>query len=196
MSIVHRITKRPYVIFLLFSFLLVLEYVMLGPFSYVRIGDNLDIFIPRLMSQWQGFWTDGFSSWSSLFAGGIDRLSNDMTYFNAGSILFAVFSAWLAMGLLLLGTLFIGGWYMYKIVHENFGRTQGASIFAGMFFSLALIQTDVIPYLLGLSIVPVVLYYLPRVAAFPGVTRRCGGAILLGLLFAFFSSVPFTLPFT
>ncbi|MBI4098413.1 MAG: YfhO family protein [Candidatus Magasanikbacteria bacterium] len=193
---INYFLQRPARFFAFFSFGLSAEYVALGSFSYVRIGDNMDIFIPRLVSQWQGFWTEGFSNWSALFAGGIDRLANDMTYFNAGGVIFALFPAWLAMGLLLLGTLFLGGWYTYRIVREDLKRSHGASILAGMFFSLALIQTDIIPYLLGLSIVPVVLYYLPRVATLSDMKRRYGGAILLGLLFAFFSSVPFTLPFT
>jgi len=37
-------------IFFLFSLFLAFEYIILGPFSYVRIGDNMDIFIPRLVS--------------------------------------------------------------------------------------------------------------------------------------------------
>jgi len=89
-------------IFFLFSLFLAFEYIILGPFSYVRIGDNMDIFIPRLVSLWQGFFVDGFSFWDGRFAGGIDRLANDMVYPNVGGLLFGILPAWVAYGLVLL----------------------------------------------------------------------------------------------
>ncbi|MEK7481296.1 MAG: hypothetical protein AAB633_00930, partial [Patescibacteria group bacterium] len=76
--------RHPLIVFVAVAVWLCLEYVVLGPYSYLRIGDNFDVFIPRLVALWNGFGAWGVAYWSPLFAGGIDRLATDVSFFNIG----------------------------------------------------------------------------------------------------------------
>jgi len=117
-----------------------------------------------------------------------------MVYPNVGGLLFGILPAWVAYGLVIIGATWLGGWYTYRLCREHLGLGERASTVAGVLWSYALITADVIPYLLGFGALPVALYYLEALAR--AGKPWCGRAFLLGIAFAFFSSVPFTLPFT
>jgi len=175
---------------------LCLEYVILGPYSYVRIGDNLDIFIPQLAGLWRGFLSWGAAYWSPLFAGGIDRLGSDGAYFNAGSILFALFPTWLAYGLVLMLGAFLAGWFTFLVCERRLGLSRLASVVAGVLAAQGVMLVDIMPFVLGFGAFPAAIYYLERLCMEPRMKRAAAGAVALGLGFAFFSSLAFTLPFT
>lgn len=190
------LSQRPFVLFVAVSFWLCLEYVILGPYSYVRVGDNLDIFIPRLASLWDGFSVVGIANWSALFAGGIDRLANDMVYPNVGGALFAVFPAWLAYGLVLMVGAFCAGWFTFLLCERRLGLGRVASMVGGVIAAYGLMKVDIMPYILGFGALPAALYYLDRWCATRFSWKTAISAFALGAGFALFSSVPFTLPFT
>lgn len=190
------IIKNPLIFLTLFTVWLCFEYVALGPYSYVRIGDNLDIFIPRLEFLWNGFSEGGISNWSSLFAGGIDRLANDIVYPNIGGLIFAFFPAWLAYQIILVLCVLMASWFTFLLCEKQLHLKRASGLVGGMIVAYGLMQVDIIPYLLGFGALPMSLYFLERICSRQLMWKTWVMAIGLGLLFSFFSSIPFTLPFT
>lgn len=190
-------SKHEKILFLSFSLWLCLEYIIVGPFSYVRVGDNLDSFVSRFITSWKIFFSQGLNYWNTFFTGGIDRLSNMASFFDVGSLSFSIFPGWLALGIILVGGSFLGGWYIFRICRKIIGLSYAPSVFASFIFSYSLISLDIIPYILGLSILPVAIYYLEILSTKSGIkVKNYIYAIFLGIIFSFFSSLVLILPFT
>ncbi len=187
-------SKREKTFFLLFSLFTVFEYIFLGPFSYVRVGDNLDIFIPRFQSLASNIATHGITYWDPLFAGGIDRIANDLLNIHLSSMIFNLVPSWLAYGTVLFLSIFIGSYFTFRICHKQLELKKAASLLASFIFAQSLILIDIIPFMIGLSFVPFSIFYLQEIFNIQEKIKYLY-AILLGILFGFASSVVFTLPF-
>lgn len=172
-----------------------LEYILFGPFSYVRMGDNIDIFVPRLMLLGQSIVVEGITHWNRFFAGGIDQLANDVLHFNFSTLLYIFFPDWLAYVGIILTSLFIGGYYVYRICFERLKISNFSSLWAGLAFSQALVFHDIIPYLVGIGVLPFLLFLIAKIFEIEHIHKRVLFAGALGTLAAFCSSIPFTIPF-
>lgn len=184
-------------LFFIFSLWLCLEYIILGPFSYARVGDNLDSYAPRLTANWNMSISYGITYWQPLFAGGLDRLANSTFYLNFNNLAFLLPSCWLTIGFILLLSSFIGSLYVFLFCKNILQLDQNSSIYAGLICAYSLILTDIPAFMLGLSIFFVALYYLEIFSDRSQFeSKNYIKIIFLGIVFALFSSLLLTLPFT
>lgn len=198
-NIIKESKSGQFLVLVFFSLFFSLEYIILGPFSYIRLGDNLDTFLPRLSSMWPLFTGQGINHWYPLLAGGVDRLANEINYLHADSVFFGILPDWLAyVGILLLGT-FIGGYYTFLICRDVLKLKIFVSMFAAVAFMYSLVLVDIIPFVFGLAILPFIIYYLELLFS----KKLAGGKVryflyilALGIIYALFSSLLFILPFT
>lgn len=190
----YLIKKSDYkaILFLFISLFASLEYIILGPFSYARIGDNVDTFLPRLLS-------GGVATrWYPFLAGGVDGLSNEITRWSVGNFIFSLFPNWLGYAAVILGGCWVGGYFIYRLC-RHLEIDHYPSVFAGSFFILSLLLVDILPFILGLAILPLFVYCLEIFwNKYHRFNLAASAFIFLtaGLLFSFFSSLIFTLPFT
>jgi hypothetical protein len=196
-KIKQLIIQHTKLFFLAFSIWLFVEYIILGPFSYARIGDNMDSFVPRLVTMWSTFAKFGVTNWHVFIAGGLDRLGNEIPFLHIVSFLFYIFPAWLAVGILLVGGAYLGGWYMFRLCKEVFALSFSASVIAGIVFaaSFTVGGGDIIFFVPGLCIVPVILFYLEQLFSKPLSVKVAVQVLGWGLVLSLFSSAIFTLPF-
>lgn len=190
-------SEHSWLFFLLWSFYIFFEYVILGPASYARVGDNLNSFIPRFTSIASLLFSSGPFYWYPFLAGGVDRLANEMTFTNIGSLLSGV-NHWLAYVIILVGGSYIGSYFTYKLCRRVLDLSAWPSIFAGLIFSFSFTQADVIPFVLGLSVLPMALYYLEILSSdyYNSKEIKYFYVMLVGLIFGLFSSFVFTFIFT
>lgn len=193
----EEIIKSKYLLFAIVALWLGLEFVVLGPFSYIRIGDNLDHFIPGFVSMKEYFLENGITYWFPQIGLGIDRLSVNATYFHIANAFFFIFPPWLAYQIILLLSLFGGGYFTYRLCKDSLNLSELSSMYAGLAFaaSFALARNDIIPFFLGISILPFALWAIELMYKKTGNVKYLL-AILLGTVFSFFSSISITLPFT
>ena len=180
--------KRKPLLFAVFALWLSLEYIVLGPFSYIRIGDNMDSFIPRLVSMKELFLENGISYWFPQVGCGIARFSVDASYFNIANVFFFVFPPWLGYQVIIVLSLFAGGYFTYRLCRDSLNLSESPSIFAGIAFAFSFIlpTLDIIPYLLWVGILPFTLWAIERIHKKTGNLKYLL-AILLGTVFSFFS---------
>lgn len=174
-----------------------LEYYILGPFSYIRKGDNADSIVPRALTVWDSITSEGISYWYHLLGGGVDRLANEIVAARLDSFFFFLFPGWLATALLLMLGTFVGGYFVYLICIEYLQLQRGVSYMAGTLFAASLISIDIIPMVMGLAMFPVAVYSLEKLAV--GEKRSLGKKYVvvtfLALLFGLSNSLVLTLPF-
>lgn len=189
--------KNEKLAFFIFSLYLTFEYTFLGPFSYVRIGDNIDSLIPRFVSNSAIFKQYQVTYWQPLLNGGADRLANVISFVDIGNLVFLLFPGWLSISLILISCLFIGSLYIYKLCYEIYKLSKNVSIFLGCAFALSLIKIDITSLMQGLCIMPFSLYYLEKFTFRKRLRLKDYFCIfLLGVIYSFFSSTILTLPFT
>ena len=165
---IEWLIKKEVLLFFIFSFWLCFEYVILGPASYARTPDHLDSFVPRATIGGNPFSSAGGASfWQSAVALGIDRLSNMASFAEIGNWLYHLLPGWFATGVILMAGSFFGAWYIYRLCREMFGLDKEASIVAGLAFAYSLIVIDISPYILGLSVMPALLYYIEKISFTP-----------------------------
>jgi hypothetical protein len=177
------------------SIWLILEYFILGPFSYVLVHDSADIFIPRLVYFANNILNEGISLWSPQMVGGVDRLTNGFSIFNFLSILFFFLKPWIAYSLFYFLQHFISGYFTYRICRETFHLDKLSSLVAGTILSyLQVYQFD---FGLGFSALPLIIWSLDRII-FDSVHLKILKIISLGIGYSFIApfhtSIVYTLP--
>ncbi len=190
---IKYLVSSPNLIFLIFATWLSLEYIILGPFSYVRLGDNLDSLIPRFIENWNS--NNGY--WQPLFTGGIDRLANATNSLRITNIMFLFFPGWLAIGIILVGGIYLGQKYLFLLCHRVLRLGIIPSIIASLLYGYSLVLTDILSILAGLCIVPFIIYYIERIFFTSNcwLGKKVFYGFLLGIIFSLFSSLILTLPF-
>ncbi|MCH8905176.1 MAG: hypothetical protein IIA45_14840 [Bacteroidetes bacterium] len=187
------ILKKKVLLFLIISFWIILEYIMLGPFSYMEIHDTGDQFIPREISLSSEIINNGTNYWYHLMGSGVDRLANDMVYPHFTTLLFVVFPGWIAYVIIVLTQIFMGGYFTYKLTVEYLKFSDLSGIYAGCVF--ALFSTNMIYMQMGIAFFPFVLWSLERLESFSP-KRKIVLIFALGLFYSYSSSLVWTLPFT
>jgi hypothetical protein len=192
-----RIPRRggipPWGIFLLLSLGLGLEFVGLGPFSYVRVHDTGDSGLPRLLMLARDWKDSGMSSWLSFMGCGVDRVANDLLYPHILTMFFFVLPGWAAYQLFVFLHYFLGGYFTYRVARDLLHREEVPSIYAGAVY--AFFSNDLMSFQLGFTCFPLFLWSLERIGRAPSRARFLWGG-LLAIAYSSCSSLPWTLPFT
>ena len=81
-TITNKIKEKKYLLFLLFTIWVGLEYIGAGPFSYIRIHDTGDSTIPLYLSFVQNIFKYGMTYWNQYAVCGIDRFANEPDIFH------------------------------------------------------------------------------------------------------------------
>ena len=176
--------------FCLVSLWFSLEYMGLGPFSYIPVHDIGDSAIPRYLALTHG--TPGWGSWFPQMGCGVDRLANDLLFPHVLTLLFNLFPGWVAFQLFVLFRHFLSGYFTYRLAKDLFGLGEFASIYAGAAY--AFWANGLMSYQLGFAGFPLILWALEKVGTHSS-PRRFLWALFLGIAYSFSSSLAWTLPF-
>jgi len=181
-----------WLIFLIWSIWLTLEYYALGPYSYVRIHDWGDSILPMWMGSAQAFSHYGFSHWSAQAASGFDQLSALGPLFRTDTLLFFISPGWLAVGLTALIQRFIAGYFTYRLCRDCLKLGELPSLVAGLAYSLCFFYFQ--SGFAGEAGFPLILWSLERISQRKGPATYLFAA-LLGVFVLFSSSFALSIPF-
>ena len=135
--ICQTFTRNKWLIFLLWSLWLTLEYYGLGPFSYVFRHDCGDSIFPNIIGITREFLQYGLSCWTNIAACGFDRLAATGPFFSINGLLFLAFPPWLAYGLVIYLQRFIAGYFTYRLCRDHLKFGELTSIAAGMAYAVS-----------------------------------------------------------
>lgn len=196
---------NPSIIFLIWAFWLTSEYIFFGPFSYIRMHDEGDSFIPMMMMQALDFSGNGFYYWLSYAVCGTDRLAAGYKILDINSLLFLLFPGWLVYGMATFAQRFIAGYFTYRLCRDYLCLDLYPSILAGLTYAISfssLLYGDAHHSILadqfcGMMGFPLILWLLERSMERHGessylLSAITGAAVLFSSNFAV--SVPFALP--
>lgn len=178
------------------SFFLGLEYFILGPFSFVQIGDGLQTIAERAIVACRSLLaTGGINYWMPSFSGGLDRLSNAGAFSEIGN-LFYILPPWIATAALMVGGVFVSGYFTFLLCREVLGFSKKVSVISGILFSSVFIGN--IPFIIGMAVLPFVLFYLEKVFSSQKMSflNKIFSFLVFGIIYSFSSSLVLTLPFT
>ena len=189
----NKIKEKKYLLFLLFTIWVGLEYIGAGPFSYIRIHDSGDTTIPLYLSFAKNIYRYGITYWNQYAVCGIDRFANGPDILHLNTLLFLIFPGWIAYQILVLGQLFIASYFTYRLCRDVLKLEEIPSIYAGIFFPLFF--DNLIVFSLGIAGFPLLLWGMEKIYEREE-KRKYLYIIILGSLFSLSSSIPLTLPFT
>ncbi len=178
---------------------LVLEYIILGPYSYMETTDGLGGSIPVIIALKNEFLNHGFTYWVNHSSGGADRLSGGLSYGNSFFLLLLFLPAWLAAQIQVLVNTFISGYFTYRIARDHLKLSDQTSLFAGVAY--ALFRYESLGIISGFSIIPLLIWLLDTLVGQRQPKRKFAWlwVALIGLLYSYTSPmaqiVPYALPF-
>ena len=181
-----------WLIFLIWSIWLTWEYYALGPYSYVRIHDWGDSYLPMWMNRIQQFSDFGLSHWSAQAVGGFDSLPMLGPLFRTDTLLFFIFPGWLTVGLAAFVLLFLAGYFTYRLCKDCLKLGELPSLVAGLAYSICFFLFDA--GFAGEAGFPLILWSLERISLRKGPATYLFAA-LLGVFVLFSSSFPMSIPF-
>ncbi len=112
---------------------LTVEFFIAGPFSFFRIGENADAYIPPFMAYGASFLEGAY--WYPAMAGGTDRLA--LGFFGGlDTFLFWLLPGWLAAQIFVVAQFVLGGGATYLICRKHLNLGIEAATFAGLAFAL------------------------------------------------------------
>ena len=118
--LVRLLAGRPALLFLAWSLWLALEYIGLGPLSYVPLADHGENNLPARLATALAWQDGGIGFWFPQALMGADRLA--MGFQNKSDLLlFFLLPGWLAHGLILWAQRFVAGYFMFRLLAERFG---------------------------------------------------------------------------
>jgi hypothetical protein len=174
-------------VFVIWSAWLSVEYLALGSFSYLRLNDNADQFLPAKINQGQALAHGDFSYWNPFWFSGSDNLAAGLSN-TLDSVLFAVVPGWLAYGLFMWFQRFAAGYFSYKLLNSSLRLGTLPSLYGGLAYSL-FAQAHINAGWAGFTLydqlatpgIPLVLLALTRINS-STTYRRSFGAIILGFV--------------
>lgn len=182
---------RPAVLFLAWSLWLALEYIGLGPLSYVPLADHGENNLPARLATALAWQEGEIGFWFPQALMGADRLA--MGFQNKADLLFFfLLPGWLAHGLILWAQRFVAGYFMHRLLAERCGVGALASLSGGILYAL-FSQPAINQQWAGFSLydglalpaLPLVLWALGRILDRGGVK----GILIAGVLGAGYSLV-------
>ncbi len=197
-ALARFIYERELLLFLVVASWLGLEYLALGPFSYIRIHDTSDYFIPLRLQTTRDLLKHGITYWFPYAGAGVDRLSQDVSYVHLYEIAFLVLPGWLAYQLMVFVQLFLAGYFTYRVCRDFLDVSKLGSVYAGIVYAQSYTFVNGYVYShLGIAGFPFILWALEKVFDL----RKDSSyswlwIILLGSLYSSGSSIAYSLPFT
>jgi len=188
----NKIKEKKYLLFLIFTIWVGLEYIGAGPFSYIRIHDTGDSTIPLYLSFVQNIFKYGMTYWNQYTVCGIDRFANGPDIFHLNTLLFLIFPGWIAYQILVLLQLFIASYFTYRLCRDVLKLEEIPSIYAGIFFPLFF--DELICFSLGIAGFPLLLWGMEKIYAREQKIKYLY-IIILGTLYSLSSSFTGVLPF-
>lgn len=129
------LSARTALLFLAWSCWLALEYVGLGPLSYVPLADHGENNLPARLSAALAWQEGEIGFWFPQALMGADRLA--MGFQNKSDLLFFfLLPGWLAHGLILWAQRFVAGYFMHRLLTERFGAGALPSMTGGILYAL------------------------------------------------------------
>lgn len=133
--LLQYLSARPALLFGIWALWLAAECFVFGPNSYVRIHDNGDGHLPARLAFASSIHHGEVGFWVSQWVTGTDRFAQAVT--NDLTVLpFLILPGWIAYALVLVLQRFIAGYFTFRLLREETGITNGAAIYAGLFFAL------------------------------------------------------------
>jgi hypothetical protein len=188
----NKIKEKKYLLFLIFTIWVGLEYIGAGPFSYIRIHDTGDSPIPLYLSFVQNIFKYGMTYWNQYAVCGIDRFANGPDIFHLNTLLFLIFPGWIAYQILVLLQLFMASYFTYRLCRDVLKLEEIPSIYAGIFFPLFF--DELICFSLGIAGFPLLLWGMEKIYAREQKIKYLY-IIILGALYSLSSSFTEVLPF-
>lgn len=186
--------RRIFLSLLLWSVWLVAEYWIFGPFSYVRIHDTANTWLPVIMSYndcWSDMWRSSLTGWLCT----IDRLSN-FGWWSGLYLPFVFLPPWQAQGLLMVLQRMMGAYFTYLLIRRFLGGSRVIAMAAGCVYSLLHTDLGEVSIMHGLNEpgVPLLLWFFWRLPLNRSL-RACGTAALLGAVIGWGMSFIIGIPF-
>ena len=126
---------RPALLYLAWSLWLALEFIGLGPLSYVPLADHGENNLPARLATALAWQDGGIGFWFPQALMGADRLAMGLQ--NKSDLLFFfLLPGWLAHGLILWAQRFVAGYFMHRLLAERFGVGTLPSLSGGILYSL------------------------------------------------------------
>lgn len=182
-----------WLVFLIWSLWLSLEYFALGPFSYITINDQGDSIYPEQIAFIQGFFKNGLTQWFPYGIGGFPNLSQEwLSIARIDSLFFSIFPDWLPNGLVEFLQRFLAGFFTYRLCKDYLKIDKLLSFVAGLIYSTT--TFFYISQLFTVAGFPFILWSLEYVSEKRNVTKYVL-AFLLGILTTLSITVAWSMPF-
>lgn len=197
-ALARFIYERELLLFLVVASWLGLEYLALGPFSYIRIHDTGDYFIPLHLQTTRDLLKHGITYWFPYMGAGVDRLSQDVSYVHLNEIAFLILPGWLAYQLIVFVQLFLAGYFTYRVCRDFLDVSKLGSVYAGIVYAQSYTFVNGYVYLhLGFAGFPFIIWAIEKVFDLrKDSSYSWPWIILLGGLYSSGSSIAYSLPFT
>lgn len=186
--------NHPALIFLVWAVWLSAEYLIFGPYSYVRIPDNANINLPARLAFAGAVRAHDLGYWVPAYASGADRLSELMGC-QLDSLLYIVLPGWLAHGLFMFLQRFLAGYFCFRLMRDQLRLGLLPSLYAGLAYTLLSHEvyggpSDNFTLYDGLVLpgLPLILWFLGRLDEQR--VRSFVFALFAGMAFAFVGAFP------
>lgn len=126
---------HPALFFLLWALWLAFEYFGFGPYSYVRIHDNGDSFLPARIIQGRALAQGAMGYWNSIWVSGADNFAAGVAY-EIDSLLFTVMPGWLAYGLVMWTQRFLAGYFTFRLLRDCLTIRNVPALYAALAYSI------------------------------------------------------------
>lgn len=120
----------------LWAFWLSIEYLALGPYSYVLLHDFGDSFLPFYMGEERLGISSLFGGWDARIFSGLDAASNGISQFRITKLPLTILPAWAVFGLFAFAQRLIAGLFMYRMIVDVFGGRQTPAIAVAMVYAI------------------------------------------------------------
>lgn len=144
--------------FALLSAWLCLECWVLGPFSYIPIFDTADSYFPEFLALKH---EAGLNLWYRFISGGVDRLSQEMSYTNIFQLVSSVIPVWFTYQLYIFFHYFLSSYFTYQICRKHLNLSETAAVIAGVFY--AFFRHDALFIIVGYDLFPFILLSLDSI---------------------------------
>jgi len=132
------VERWPILVLGVWVFWLSVEYLVLGPYSYVWVHDFGDSLVPQALGESGADISVLFGGWDSSLAGGVDKATYIAGQFKLMKFAFDVLPGWLAFGLFGVIQRFIAGYFTYRVIVDVFECRPGVALAAGMIAAVGL----------------------------------------------------------
>lgn len=147
---------RPAWFFLIFSMVLVLDYIVLGGSAIVNVHDMLNITVPFLKSFFELVKDHGIVGWFSSWGGGMPVLNYPFIWWKPESLLYLVLSPFWVYVMQYIIVTFIAGYGAYKYFNQIERFSPEIGVIAGVIFTT--VPTHYLPEATSLAAIPFFLY--------------------------------------